>query len=59
MKAHGTGQHFKNVLLETPDISRYPNDVDIENLINPERYIGTAIEQVEVLVVKLREAYDL
>jgi adenylosuccinate lyase len=58
MKAHETGQHFKNVLLETPAISRYLNDVDIENLINPERYIGTAVEQVEALVVKLREAYN-
>jgi adenylosuccinate lyase len=43
MKAHDIGQHFKNVLLETPDIFGYLNDVDIENLINPERYIGTAI----------------
>jgi adenylosuccinate lyase len=58
MKAHETGQHFKNVLLETPAISRYLNDVDIDNLINPERYIGTAVEQVEALVVKLREAYN-
>ena len=58
MKAHETGQHFKNVLLETPAISRYLNDGDIENLINPERYIGTAVEQVEALVVKLREAYN-
>ena len=58
MKAHDIGQHFKNVLLETPDISRYLNNVDIENLINPERYIGTAVEQVEALVVKLRDAYN-
>ena len=43
MKVHDIGQHFKNVLLETPDIFGYLNDVDIENLINPERYIGTAI----------------
>ena len=58
MKAHETGQHFRNVLLETPDISRYLNNVDIENLLNPERYIGTAVEQVEALVVKLRDAYN-
>jgi adenylosuccinate lyase len=59
MKAHETGQHFKNVLLETPSIANYLTAADIENLINPDKYIGTAVEQVEVLVVKLREAYNL
>jgi adenylosuccinate lyase len=59
MKAHDTGQHFKNILLETPDVARYLTAVDIENLVNPDKYIGTAVEQVEVLVAKLREAYSL
>lgn len=59
MKAHDTGQHFKTVLLETPDIARYLTATDIENLVNPNKYIGTAVEQVEVLVAKLREAYSL
>jgi len=59
MKAHDTGQHFKNILLDTPDVARYLTAVDIENLVNPDKYIGTAVEQVEVLVVKLREAYSL
>ncbi|AKB49583.1 Adenylosuccinate lyase [Methanosarcina barkeri str. Wiesmoor] len=59
MKAHDTGQHFKNVLLETPDIARYLTATYIENLVNPDKYIGTAVEQVEVLVAKLREAYSL
>jgi adenylosuccinate lyase len=59
MKAHETGQHFKNVLLEAPDVVRYLSAGDIENLVNPDKYIGTAVEQVESLAVKLREAYDL
>jgi adenylosuccinate lyase len=59
MKAHDTGQHFKNVLLETPDVARYLTAVDIENLVNPDKYIGTAVEQVEVLVAKLREGHSL
>ena len=54
-----TGQHFKNVLLETPAVARYLNSMDIENLVNPDKYIGTAVEQVEVLVAKLREVYTL
>mgnify|MGYP000902494473 FL=1 len=59
MKAHDTGQHFKNVLLETPEVAKYLTAKDIENLVNPDKYIGTAVEQVEVLVAKLREAYSL
>lgn len=59
MKAHDTGQHFKDILLETPDIARYLTAMDIETLVDPDKYIGTAVEQVEVLVAKLREAYSL
>ncbi|AKB73835.1 Adenylosuccinate lyase [Methanosarcina lacustris Z-7289] len=59
MEAHDTGQYFKQVLLDMPSVSRYLNAGDIENLVNPDKYIGTAVEQVESLVVKLREAYSL
>jgi adenylosuccinate lyase len=59
MKAHDTGKHFKNVLLETPDVAKYLTAMDIESLVNPDKYIGTAVEQVEVLVTKLRESYSL
>lgn len=59
MRAHETGQHLKTVLLESPDVTKYLTAVDIENLVNPDKYIGTAVEQVEVLAVKLREAYSL
>ncbi|HII79119.1 MAG TPA: adenylosuccinate lyase [Methanosarcina sp.] len=59
MRAHDTGQHFKQVLLDTPSVSRYLSAEDIENLVNHDKYIGTAVEQVEGLVIKLREAYTL
>ena len=59
MKAHETGQHFKNTLLETPAVTKYLSTTDIENLVNPDKYIGTAVEQVEALVIKLREGYSL
>lgn len=59
MKAHETGQHFKNLLLETPEVSRYLSAEDIENLVNPDMYLGTAVEQIEALVLKLRETYSL
>jgi adenylosuccinate lyase len=47
------------VLLETPAVAKYLSPSDIENLVNPDKYIGTAVEQVEVLVAKLREFYSL
>lgn len=59
MKAHDTGMHFKDVLLENPEVSAYLSAGDIEDLVNPDRYIGTAVEQVEALVLKLRQAYSL
>lgn len=59
MKAHETGQHFKNTLLETPAVTKYLSAADIENLVNPDKYIGTAVEQVEALVIKLRQGYSL
>lgn len=59
MKAHDTGMHFKDVLLENPEVAGYLSAGDIEDLVNPDRYIGTAVEQVEVLVLKLRQAYGL
>ena len=59
MKAHDTGMHFKDVLLENPEVAGYLSAGDVEDLVNPDRYIGTAVEQVEVLVLKLRQAYGL
>ncbi|MDD4332310.1 MAG: adenylosuccinate lyase [Methanosarcinaceae archaeon] len=59
MKAHDTGKHFKDVLLENPEVAAYLNAEDIETLVNPDRYIGTAVEQVEALVWKLRQVYAL
>lgn len=59
MKAHDTGMHFKDVLLENPEVAGYLSAGDIEDLVNPDRYIGTAVEQVETLVLKLRRVYSL
>ncbi|MBN2109860.1 MAG: adenylosuccinate lyase [Methanosarcinaceae archaeon] len=54
MVAHETGKHFKEVLLANPDVANYLSEDDIINLVDPDRYIGTAVEQVEMLVAKLK-----
>lgn len=54
MEAHETGKHFKEVLLAKPDVANYLNEEDINSLVDPDRYIGTAVEQVEAVVKKLK-----
>jgi adenylosuccinate lyase len=54
MEAHETGKHFKEVLLAKPDVANYLTEEDINNLVDPDKYIGTAVEQVEAVVEKLK-----
>ncbi|MCC7575948.1 MAG: adenylosuccinate lyase [Methanomethylovorans sp.] len=54
MEAHETGKHFKAVLLSKPDVANYLTEEDISNLVDPDKYIGTAVEQVEAVVEKLK-----
>lgn len=54
MEAHETGKHFKEVLLSKPDVANYLNEEDINNLVDPDKYIGTAVEQVGAVVKKLK-----
>ena len=54
MEAHESGRHFKDVLLANPDVAKYLSEDDIVNLVDPDRYIGTAVEQVEAVVEKLK-----
>lgn len=54
MEAHESGRHFKEVLLANAEVAKYLNEQDIINLVDPDRYIGTAVEQVEAVVGKLK-----
>ncbi|MDW7732269.1 MAG: adenylosuccinate lyase [Methanolobus sp.] len=54
MEAHETGKHFKQVLLANPNVANYLSEEDVINLVDPDKYIGTAVEQVEMLVEKLK-----
>ena len=55
MIAHESGQHFKDVLLANKEVAEYLNEDDIVNLVDPDKYIGTAVEQVEAVVAKLQK----
>ncbi|WMW21171.1 adenylosuccinate lyase [Methanolobus mangrovi] len=54
MEAHETGKHFKDVLLANPNVANYLSEDDITNLVDPDKYIGTSVEQVEAVVAKLK-----
>ena len=55
MIAHESGQHFKDVLLANAEVMKYLSEDDIVNLVDPDKYIGTAVEQVEAVVAKLQK----
>jgi adenylosuccinate lyase len=54
MESHESGKHFKDVLLANSEVANYLSEEDIINLVDPDRYIGTAVEQVEAVVAKLK-----
>lgn len=55
MKAHEEGRHFTEVLKEDPRVTEHLSPGEVEETMEPENYIGTAVEQVERLVEKLRD----
>jgi len=54
MKARETGEHMKDVLCKEPRITKYLAPDEIEQLMNPENYLGNAVERVEEIVKRLR-----
>jgi adenylosuccinate lyase len=57
MEARESGRHMKDVLVSQPEVIKYINAGEIEELMDPEGYIGTAVEQVEAVVERLGGKY--
>ena len=55
MEAHESGKYFKEVLLAKPEVANYLSEEDVINLVDPDKYIGTAVEQVENVIAKLKK----
>ncbi|HID27664.1 MAG TPA: adenylosuccinate lyase, partial [Methanosarcinales archaeon] len=53
-KAFSENLPLKEVLLAEPQITKYLSEKEIETIMNPYNYIGTAVEQVESVVKRLR-----
>jgi len=52
IKSQTENKHFKEVLLEDNIVRRILDENEIEEAINPENYLGTAIRQVELAIKK-------
>ncbi|MCL7414739.1 MAG: adenylosuccinate lyase [ANME-2 cluster archaeon] len=57
MEAHESGRHMKDVLVSRPEVIEYISADEIEGIMDPEGYIGTAVEQVEAVVERLRKRH--
>ncbi len=54
IEAYEGKKEFKEVLLRNKVIRKYLSEKEIEEALNPYNYIGTAIEQVDRLIKKLK-----
>ena len=52
--AHEGGKHLLDVLLEREDVTAHLDADEIAAAMDPYQYIGTAVEQVEAVVARLR-----
>ena len=54
MEARESGRHMKEVLMSQPEVTEFISAGEIEGVMDPAGYIGTAVEQVEAVVERLR-----
>jgi adenylosuccinate lyase len=52
-------RHFREILLEDEVVSEKLSEKEIDEALNPRNYLGTALEQVELVVKKTREEREL
>jgi adenylosuccinate lyase len=57
LKAYESGENLVEALSKEPMVVEYLSAEQIAWMMRPENYIGTAVEQVEQVVSKLRSAY--
>ena len=55
IKSHTEQQQFKKVLMENSLIQELLNTKEIEKVMDPRNYLGTALEQIEQVVKKTRQ----
>jgi len=54
MEPRESGRHMKEVLMSRPGVTEFISAGEIKGVMDPKGYIGTAVEQVEAVVERLR-----
>ena len=54
MEGRESGWHMKDVLVLRPEVTGFISAGEIEGVMDPKGYVGTAVEQVEAVVGRLR-----
>jgi len=52
-------RHFREILLEDKVVSEKLSGKEVDEALNPRNYLGTALEQVELMVKKTREEREV
>ena len=55
MKSEMENKHFKKILLEDKFIREKLSEKEIDELLNPRNYLGTALKQIELLIEKTKK----
>jgi adenylosuccinate lyase len=53
MQALAEARDLSQVLSERPEVTRFVSRADLDALLDPDAYIGTAVRQVDRLIEKL------
>ena len=55
IKSHNTNRPFKEVLVENSTVKEFLSQLEIENALDPQNYLGTSPKQVELVIEKTRQ----
>jgi len=55
IKSRSEGTEFRKVLMEDETVRRFLTEKEIDSVLDPRRYLGTAVEQVEKAILKTME----
>lgn len=55
LKCATTGKFFKDALLENSDIKKFLSKKEIETILDPAHYLGTALEQIDAIIEKTQK----
>jgi adenylosuccinate lyase len=59
MKSYERDVQFKDVLMKNASIVKHVTAAELDAALDPEKYIGTAVQQVEAVIKELGQAQEI